>query len=172
VDALGLSTYDAGVLAADPDATALFERTLAAGDRSITPKAVANWVTGEYLRLRKLGGEVVVDPDQLAELIRVVEDGSISRANAKEVFEAHAAGGEAVAAIIEARGFRQISDSTALGPIIDAVLAANPKAVADYRGGTTGVIGFLVGQVMKATRGQANAALVQTAVRDRLEADE
>ena len=75
------------------------------------------------------------------------------------------------AAIIAARGFRQISDSGALGAAVDAVLAANPAAVADYRAGKAQAIGFLVGQVMKATRGQANAALVQAAVRERLEAE-
>jgi aspartyl-tRNA(Asn)/glutamyl-tRNA(Gln) amidotransferase subunit B len=74
-----------------------------------------------------------------------------------------------VAAIVETRGFRQISDAGALGAAIDTVLAANPAAVADYRSGTTAAVGFLVGQVMKATRGQANAAMVQTALRERLD---
>jgi aspartyl-tRNA(Asn)/glutamyl-tRNA(Gln) amidotransferase subunit B len=84
------------------------------------------------------------------------------------VFAAHAETGDSVASIVEARGFRQISDSDALGPVIEEVVGANPKAVADYRAGKP-VIGFFVGQVMKATRGQANAAVVQSAVRERLE---
>ena len=75
-------------------------------------------------------------------------------------------------AIVDARGFRQISDSASLGATVDEVLAANPAAVADYRAGKVEVVGFLVGQVMKATRGQANAALAQAAVRDRLKASE
>jgi aspartyl-tRNA(Asn)/glutamyl-tRNA(Gln) amidotransferase subunit B len=97
-----------------------------------------------------------------------VAAGELSSTNAKEVFAAHAADGSAVAVIVEAKGFRQISDAEAIGPIVDEVIAANPKAVADYGAGRP-VLGFLVGQVMKATRGQANAALVQEAVRERLD---
>ena len=170
-DAIGLSAYDAGVLAADPDATALFEATLAAGG-GLAPKSVANWVTGEYLRLRNVASAdaaVRVVPAELAAIVRAVEEGSISRSNGKEVFEAHVETGEAAAAIIESRGLRQISDSGAVGTAVDEVLAANPAAVADYRAGKVQAVGFLVGQVMKATRGQANAALVQAAVRERLD---
>ena len=94
--------------------------------------------------------------------------GDLSGTNAKEVLAEHAATGAAVGAIVDARGFRQISDAGALEAIIDEAIAANPKAVDDYRAGKP-VIGFLVGQVMKATRGQANAAMVQEAVRAKLE---
>jgi aspartyl-tRNA(Asn)/glutamyl-tRNA(Gln) amidotransferase subunit B len=169
--AMGLSAYDAAVLAADPDATALFEATLAA-DASLAAKSVANWVTGEYLRRRKAAvaeTAIRVEPVELAAIVRAVEDGTISRANGKEVFEAHVETGDGAAAIIAARGFRQITDSGALDTAVDEVLAANPAAVADYRAGKVQAVGFLVGQVMKATRGQANAALVQAAVRDRLD---
>ena len=170
----GLSPYDASVLVADRDAAALFEATLdAAGD--LPAKAVANWVTGEYLRLRNAASAdaaITVEPAELAALARLVEDGSISRANAKEVLAAHAGGGGGVAAIVERRGFRQISDADAVGAAVDEVLAANPAAVADYRAGKTQAVGFLVGQVMKATRGQANAGIVQAAIRERLERDE
>jgi aspartyl-tRNA(Asn)/glutamyl-tRNA(Gln) amidotransferase subunit B len=168
---MGLSPYDAAVLAADPDATALFEATLAA-DTSLAAKAVANWVTGEYLRRRKAasaGTAIRVQPAELAAIVRAVEDGTISRANGKDVFEAHAETGEGAAAIIAARGYRQISDTSALDSAVAAVLAANPAAVVDYRAGKVQAVGFLVGQVMKATRGQANAALVQAAVRDHLD---
>jgi aspartyl-tRNA(Asn)/glutamyl-tRNA(Gln) amidotransferase subunit B len=166
----GLSAYDAAVLVADPDAAALFEATLAAGD-GLAAKSVANWVTGEYLRLRNAGGVVEVAPAELAEIVRAVDAGELSRANAKEVLEAHVTGGEPAAALIAARGFRQISDAGAVSAAVDDVLAANPAAVADYRAGKQQAIGFLVGQVMKATRGQANAALVQAAVRERLDAE-
>ena len=170
--ALGLSAYDAAVLVADPDAVRLFEATLAA-DPGLDPKQVANWVTGEYLRLRnQASGPIDVAPPELAALIRLVGDGSISRANAREVLELHIASGDDTRAIVDARGFRQISDAGALGATVDEVLAANPAAVADYRAGKVEVVGFLVGQVMKATRGQANAALAQAAVRDRLTAND
>ena len=168
---LGLSAYDATVLVGDPDASHLFEATLEA-DPSLDAKQVANWVTGDYLRLRnQAAGSIEVAPAELAALIRLVGDGSISRANAREVLELHVAGGDTTSAIVEARGFRQISDSAALGVTVDEVLAANPAAVADYRAGKVEVVGFLVGQVMKATRGQANAALAQQAVRERLDAE-
>ncbi|HEX3428062.1 MAG TPA: hypothetical protein VHS36_04585, partial [Candidatus Limnocylindrales bacterium] len=91
-----------------------------------------------------------------------------SGTNAKEVFAAHAADGSSVASIVERLGLRQISDQSALAPIVEEVIAANPKAVEDYRVGKP-VLGFFVGQVMKATRGQANPALVQDAIRERLE---
>ncbi len=169
-DALGLSAYDAAVLAADLDATALFEATLEA-DGAVTAKSAANWVTGEYLRLRKAGTVAAVSPVELAVIIRAVDAESISRANAKEVFEAHATGGGTAAVIIAERGFAQISDAGAVAAAVEAALAANPAAVADYRAGKGQAIGFLVGQVMKATRGQANAALVQAAVRERLDAE-
>ena len=94
--------------------------------------------------------------------------GERSRGNAQEVFAEPAASGEPVASIIATRGFRQISDADAVGAAVDAALAANPQAVDDFRAGKQQAVGFLVGQVMKATRGQANAALVQAAVRERL----
>ena len=102
-------------------------------------------------------------PTELGAIVAAVGAGSISRAQGREVLEAHVATGRTAAAIIAERGFRQISDSGALDAAVDAVLAANPAAVADYRAGKAQAVGFLVGQVMKATRGQANAALVQEA---------
>ncbi len=171
-DAFGLSAYDAGVLVNDAAATALFEGALAA-DEGVPAKLLANWVTGEYMRLAKGGsGAGAVNPVELAALVELVAGGAISGTNAKEVFADHFASGRPVASIVESRGFRQISDAGALGTAIDDVLAANPAAVADYRSGKAAAVGFLVGQVMKATRGQANAALVQAALRERLDSVE
>jgi aspartyl-tRNA(Asn)/glutamyl-tRNA(Gln) amidotransferase subunit B len=168
----GLSAYDASVLVADRDAGALFEAALAA-EGSPAAKSVANWVTGEYLRLRNAAAAdapVRVDPAELATLVGLVDDGSLSRSNAKEVLAEHATAGTPVASIVADRGFQQISDTDALGTAVDEVLAANPNAVADLRAGKTQVLGFLVGQVMKATKGQAAASVVQTIVRERLDA--
>jgi aspartyl-tRNA(Asn)/glutamyl-tRNA(Gln) amidotransferase subunit B len=167
---LGLSPYDASLLVADPDAARLFEETLGA-DASLDAKSVANWVVGEYLRLRNAASEPVsVVASQLAAIVRAVLDGSITRAHGREVLAEHASGGASAASIITARGYRQISDAGAIDAAIDRVLAEQPAAVADFRAGKDQAIGFLVGQVMRATRGQANAALVQRAVRDRLAA--
>jgi aspartyl-tRNA(Asn)/glutamyl-tRNA(Gln) amidotransferase subunit B len=166
---LGLSAYDAAVMAADLDATRLFEATVAA-DPALDRRAVATWVTGEYLGLRnRTDGPVAVDPAELAHLVAEVASGALSRANAREVLALHAATGESAAALVSARGFRQISDAGALGPVVDEVIAANERAVADYGAGKQQAVGFLVGQVMKATRGQANAAIAAEAVRERLD---
>ncbi len=165
---LGLSAYDAGVIVNDAAATTLFESVLAAGP-DLAAKQVANWVTGEYLRLGKGADSGHVVASEVAVLLKLVQDGMISGTNAKEVFAEHFATGKGVSGIAKARGFEQISDAGALGKAIDEVLAANPAAVADYRAGREAAAGFLVGQVMKATRGQANATMVQTALRERLD---
>ncbi len=175
-DELGLSPYDAAVLVTDPRATAIFEAALAA-EPGLAPKAVANWVTGEYLRLTKGAGEgsgagaSAVDGVQLGRLVRLVAEGAISGTNAKQVFERHAMSGEPVDEIVAELGLAQISDRDVLIGIIDEVLAANPGAVADVRAGKGQASGFLVGQVMKATRGQAQASVVQALLRERLGLD-
>jgi aspartyl-tRNA(Asn)/glutamyl-tRNA(Gln) amidotransferase subunit B len=167
-ESLGLSAYDAAVLVADADAGRLFEATLAAAP-GLEAKPVANWVTGDYLRIRNSAeGPVSLAPAALADLVGRVADGSINRSSGREVLEAHVATGESIEAIVSRLGLRQISDAGSLGPVVEQVLAANPAAVADVRAGKPQAIGFLVGQVMKATRGQANAGVVQAAIRERL----
>ena len=164
-----LSAYDAAVLVNDAAANALFEGALVAGRGRLSPKMAANWVTGECMRLANSDLSGAVDPVQLAALVTLVADGKISGTNAKDVLWEHYATAREVLAIVEEHGFWQISDAGVLGTAVEQVLAANPAAVADYRAGTTAAIGFLVGQVMKATRGQANAAMVQAALRERLD---
>jgi aspartyl-tRNA(Asn)/glutamyl-tRNA(Gln) amidotransferase subunit B len=168
-DDLGLSAYDAGVLVADPDATDLFEATLAS-DPGLEAKPVANWVIGDYLRLRNAGGEPPsIAPAELGAIVRAVTDGSISRAQGRQVLEDHVATGGRAGEIIESRGFRQITDNSVLESAVERAIAANPAAVADYRAGKAQAVGFLVGQVMKLTGGQANAALVPEAIRRQLD---
>jgi aspartyl-tRNA(Asn)/glutamyl-tRNA(Gln) amidotransferase subunit B len=168
-DVVGLSGYDAGVLVADPDATALFEAVLAA-DPALEAKAVANWVLGEYLRLRNASGDPpIVDPAELAAIVGAVASRTISRAQGRQVLDEHATKGGSALAIIAASGFQQMRDSGALDDAVASVIEANPAAVADYHAGKVQAVGFLVGQVMKATRGQADASLAQAAVRARLD---
>jgi aspartyl-tRNA(Asn)/glutamyl-tRNA(Gln) amidotransferase subunit B len=168
-DGLGLSAYDAAVLVADPDATNLFEATLAT-DPGLEAKSVANWVIGEYLRLRNAGNEPPrIAPPEFGAIIRAITDGSISRAQGRQVLEEHVATGGRATEIIESRGFRQITDDSVLESAVEQAISANPAAVADYRAGKAQAVGFLVGQVMKLTRGQANAALVQEAIRRHLD---
>jgi len=170
-DAVGMTAYDAAVLVADPDATALFEATLAS-DPGLQAKPVVNWVIGEYLRLRNAGG----DPPRVAALelgaiVKAVTGGSISRAQGRQVLDEHVSTGQAASEIIAARGFRQIADES-IDTAIEEAIAANPAAVADYRAGKAQAVGFLIGQVMKLTRGQANAALAQEALRRRLDSSD
>jgi aspartyl-tRNA(Asn)/glutamyl-tRNA(Gln) amidotransferase subunit B len=172
---LGLSPYDAAVLVADEAMTAAFEAIRAAGP-DLPAKEVANLVTGEYGRALKETPERTADglagrasATSLAHVLGEVLAGRLSRVNAREVVAAHMAGGRPATEIIAARGLAQISDADAVGRLVDDVLAANPAAVADYRAGKAQAAGFLVGQVMKASRGQANAGLVQAALRERLE---
>jgi aspartyl-tRNA(Asn)/glutamyl-tRNA(Gln) amidotransferase subunit B len=167
-EALALSAYDAAVIVSDGQATELFEALLGGG---IQPKAAANWVSGEYLRVRKEGRmpDVAALAPELAHLIGLHAEGAITLTNAKEVFARHVETGEPTAKLASA--FEQIADTATLDKVVDEVLAANEAAVADFRAGKTQAVGYLVGQVMKATRGQANAALVQAAVRRRLDGD-
>ncbi len=171
---LGLSAYDADVLVTDAAASAVFEAALAV-EPDLSAKKLANWVSGEYLRLAK-GEDAEVDVGringvQLATLVRLVEEGQISGTNAKQVLLQVGRTGRSVADIVAEAGFHQISDSDALQAAVDEVIAENPGAVADVRSGAQKAVGFLTGQVMKKTRGQANAGVVQGLIRDTLEVD-
>ena len=168
-DVLGLPAADAAVIVGDLAATTLFEALLDAG---VAPKPAANWVTGEYLRHRKAGTAPAerLAPErlapELARLVGLVETGRLTLASAKAILAAHLEGGEPVERL--AAGYERIDDVAAIERIVDEVLAANPAAVADVRAGKDQAIRFLVGQVMKATRGQANASRAEAAIRSRL----
>jgi aspartyl-tRNA(Asn)/glutamyl-tRNA(Gln) amidotransferase subunit B len=174
-ESLGLSAYDATVIVNDPNMSAAFEGIVGVAP-DLPVREVANLVTGEYGRhSREVAerGETglvgLAESRSLAALVRAIVGGTLSRTNAREVLAIHLRTGRPTDEIIEREGFSQISDSAALEAAVDAALRANPAAVADYRAGKAQAVGFLVGQVMKATRGQANAALVQDALRRRLD---
>ena len=156
---LGLSLYDAGVLSASRELGGYFEAVVAALG-ALHAKLAANWVMGELssaLNRDNLDiGASRVSPGALCGLLTRIVDETISGKIAKEVFEAMWSGGLTADAIIEAQGLKQITDSGAIEGVIDAVIAANPKQLADYRGGKDKLFGFFVGQVMKATGGKAN----------------
>jgi aspartyl-tRNA(Asn)/glutamyl-tRNA(Gln) amidotransferase subunit B len=163
----GLSGYEASVLVSNPDAARLFEET-STEFSDLDRRVIANWTIGEYLRQRNESGDEAffVSGRQFGDLIKLVVAKEISATNAKDVLARHISSGEATSKL--AQEFTLISDATALAAVVDEVIAANPKAVDDYRAGKP-VLGFFVGQVMKATRGQANAGLVQETVRQRLD---
>ncbi|MFO1540325.1 MAG: Asp-tRNA(Asn)/Glu-tRNA(Gln) amidotransferase subunit GatB [Chloroflexota bacterium] len=162
-DRLGIPPADAATIAADLVAAAILDAALAARP-DLPPRRLANWITGEVLRLAKgaSGAAAIarISGAELAALVGLVEAGEISGTNAKEVLARHAEDGRPVAAIVAEAGFRAITDEGALRAAVADVIAANPAAVADVRAGKPQAIGFLTGQVMRATRGQANAARV------------
>jgi aspartyl-tRNA(Asn)/glutamyl-tRNA(Gln) amidotransferase subunit B len=169
LESYGLSEYDAGVLTQTRAASDYFD---AVAKLSGDPKSAANWVMGELMALLKAAGREIaaspVSPEHLAELIRMIASGQLSGKLAKEIFPKMFAAGEAPAAIAEREGLRQISDTGAIENIIGQIVAANPKQVEQYRGGKTTVLNFLVGQAMKATRGQANVAMVTELFKQKL----
>jgi aspartyl-tRNA(Asn)/glutamyl-tRNA(Gln) amidotransferase subunit B len=167
---LGLSVYDAEVLTAERSLAEYFEAclTLLPGQA----KAVANWVMGELTRKLNDGGLTLaaspVTPALLAGLIKLIEAGTISGKIAKTVFEEMWATGKEPARIVEEQGLVQLSDTGAIEAIVDEVLAASATQVAQYRGGNDKVFGFFVGQVMKASKGKANPALVNDLLKGKL----
>jgi aspartyl-tRNA(Asn)/glutamyl-tRNA(Gln) amidotransferase subunit B len=133
---------------------------------------VANWVTGELFRLLKaIDAEieaVKIPPDALAELLTLVGKGTISISMAKDVFGEMFETGRPAIQIVEEKGLLQISDTEELSRIVEQVIAENPGPVAEYLEGKEPVLRFLVGQVMKATRGQANPHLVNELLKEKL----
>jgi aspartyl-tRNA(Asn)/glutamyl-tRNA(Gln) amidotransferase subunit B len=168
VSVLGLSPDDASVLVAERATALLFEKVAERRDA----KAAANWVTGDlFAALNRLGVGIErspVSPEQLGALIDLVGDGTISGRIAKEVFAEMAATGADPTAIVEEKGLRQVTDTGAIAAAIDAVLAAQRDKLAEYRAGRDKLFGFFVGQVMKATQGKANPALVNELLKKKL----
>ena len=156
-----LSAYDAGVLSASRELGAYFEAVVA-GVGPSHAKLAANWVMGELSSaLNRDNADIQtskVNPQQLTALLNRIVDETISGKIAKEVFEAMWSEGKTADEVIEARSLRQITDSNAIEKVIDAIIAANPKQLADYRSGKDKLFGFFVGQAMKATGGKANPA--------------
>lgn len=171
IEKYGLSDYDAGVLTANKDLADYYEAALAvyAGN----PKGVANWVMGEPLRWlgedpdREIG-EYPVSAAHLADLVKLIDDATISGRIAKDVYKAMLDGEGAPADIVKKKGLVQISDTSAIEPIVDKVLAANQDAVEKIKAGKDKAIGALVGQIMKETKGKANPQLVNELIMKRI----
>jgi aspartyl-tRNA(Asn)/glutamyl-tRNA(Gln) amidotransferase subunit B len=168
----GLSAYDAGVLSASRELGAYFEAVVAALGAGHA-KLAANWVMGELSSALNRDALDIsasrVSPGEVAELLQRIVDQTISGKIAKEVFEAMWSEGKSADAIIETKGLKQITDSGAIVGVIDSVIAANPKQLADYRSGKDKLFGFFVGQVMKATAGKANPAQLNELLKRKLD---
>jgi len=168
VSQYGIPVYDAGVLVAE-QATANYFETVAAGRDA---RLVANTVTGPLFAALSTTGTTLTDPPAFARnlggLIDLQSDGTINGRIAKDVFEAMVETGEEAAAIVEARGLRQVIDTCAIDAAVSAVLVAHPDKLAEYVGGKDKLFGFFVGQVMKAMAGKGNPALVNDVLKRRL----
>jgi aspartyl-tRNA(Asn)/glutamyl-tRNA(Gln) amidotransferase subunit B len=166
----GLSPYDAQVLTASREMAAFYESVAAAVPADA--KLAANWVMGDFsAALNKDGLEVGasrLSAAQLGGLLGRIVDNTISGKLAKEVFEVMWADASDADAVIEARGLKQITDSGAIGKLIDEIMAANPKQLADYRAGKDKLFGFFVGQAMKQSGGKANPALLNDLLKQKL----
>ncbi|HET9201693.1 MAG TPA: Asp-tRNA(Asn)/Glu-tRNA(Gln) amidotransferase subunit GatB [Acidimicrobiia bacterium] len=166
----GLAPSTAWVLSGlDPSLRVVYDDAVLSG---ASPQTAANWVTGEVVAwLRRSGADAAgtaLDGESLAELIQMVEDGSVSSSAAKELLDGVMSGEGGPRGVAERRDLLQVSDAGALNGVIDSVLAENPRAVGEFRSGEEKVVGFLVGQVMKATGGKADPRLVNQLLREKM----
>jgi aspartyl-tRNA(Asn)/glutamyl-tRNA(Gln) amidotransferase subunit B len=179
IEQYGLAPYEAGLLTETRERADYFEACLALAkeeERAVLhgrARMVANWMLGDFARLLNATetdiAEARVRPEQLYDMIRLVEDGTITGTAAKAVFEEMFATGKGPRQVVEERGLTQISAADEITAVVEKVLAENPKAVADYRSGKQEAVKFLVGQVMRETRGRANAGVVQELLRESLD---
>jgi len=169
VGTYGLREYDAQVLTLTRETGDYFD---AAAKISGDGRATANWVVGDLMGLLKAAdkdiAESPVPAEHIGQLVALINKGELSGKLAKEILPRMFETGDAPAVIMEREGLKQISDAGALETIADQVLAANPKQVEQFKSGKTTVLGFLVGQVMKASRGQANPAAVNEVLKKKL----
>ena len=169
MEAFGLSAYDAGILTASRALAEYFEACLADGADA---KGAANWIMGDLAKNLNAEGKTIeqspVEASRLAQMLKLIEKGTISSKIAKKVFAEMWTSSDAPEKIVEDKGLVQITDTKAIEAIVDAVIAANPKPVADYKSGNKKAVGALVGQVMKQSKGKANPQLVNQLLADKL----
>lgn len=165
----GLSAYDAGVITASRAMAEYFDEAV---ENHGDAKSVANWLMGEFSKHLNNEGiaiqECKVTPKQLTDLLVLIEKGTISGKIAKTVFEEMWVTGKDAQVIVKEKGLVQISDTKEIEAIVDAVIAVNPQSVEDYKAGKEKAIGFLVGQIMKQTKGRANPDMVNRLLKERL----
>ena len=169
MEEFGLSAYDAGILTASRSMAEYFEACLADGADA---KGAANWIMGDLAKNLNAEGKTIeespVEAQRLAQMLKLIEKGTISSKIAKKVFAEMWTSSDAPEKIVEDKGLVQITDTKAIEAIVDAVIAANPKPVADYKSGNKKAVGALVGQVMKQSKGKANPQLVNQLLAEKL----
>lgn len=165
----GIPEYDAKVISADRAVADFFEKSAAL---SSNPKAISNWVMTEMLRLLSEKEmeitAVKITPESLAELVKMTENGKVNSNSAKQVFAVMFEKGGSPEQLVREMGLIQVSDASELAQIVKQAVAANPKSVADYRGGKEVALKHLIGQVMRLSRGKANPQIVQELLKKEL----
>lgn len=168
----GLNAYDAGVLTAEKSTADYYEAALSAAP-GVSPKVVANWVTGELFALLNETGVGIdacpISPQALAELLLMVSAGEINQNTGKTVLDEMYRTGKGAAEIVDARGLRQVSDQEQIAGLVEQTLAENPEQVSAYVAGKESLYRWLFGQVMRRARGQANPQVLQTELQRQLE---
>ena len=169
VKSYGIPEYDTGVLTSSAPLADYFEKCTALFPH---PKTISNWMMGDLLRELKKDGRNIVDcpvsPSALVDLLKLIESGTISGNIAKGVFEEMYRTQKSAGSIVEEKGLKQITDSSAIEKIVAEVIQANPGQVEEFKGGKEKVLGFLVGQVMKASKGKANPGMVNKLLKEKM----
>ncbi len=167
-----LPEFDANLLALDEDKAAFFERCVAIGKAK--PKTISNWLTGDVTRLlnerEQTLPESKLTPESLSELAALIEKGTVSNTAGKTVLEELFVSGGSAGKIVAQKGLAQVSDASALEETVRQVIAANEKSVADYKGGKSNALGFLVGQCMRASKGKGNPQTLRELLQKQLDA--
>ncbi len=160
---MGLPYFDANLLCENPDKAAYFEACAALG--SCQPKAISNWLLGDVSRIlnekNRTIDDVAMTPESLCAMIALIDKGTISNTAGKTVLEEIIFSGKTPDQVVEEKGLAQISDTAALEAIVQEVLDSNAKVVADYKGGKSNALGFLVGQCMRRSKGQGNPTVIR-----------
>ncbi len=170
---VGLSQADAGLLAVDQDVAGYFDAAVAAGkEKGVPAKTIAHWLTGDlFRRLRSENAEIAdlrVEPPALVDLLALIEQGTITAGSGRVVLDEMLSTGRPAGEIAAARGLAQISEQAALAGVVDRVVTAHPDLAAQYRGGKEALLRWFVGEVMKATRDQANVHVVTGLLQEKL----
>ncbi|HWP97108.1 MAG TPA: Asp-tRNA(Asn)/Glu-tRNA(Gln) amidotransferase subunit GatB [Syntrophomonadaceae bacterium] len=169
VSQYGLSSYDAAIMTLNPESLEFFDQCVAAYPNA---KSISNWMMGEFNRLLNQNNLEIqqsrLRPGHLVKMLQLMDQGTISGKMAKTIFEEMFLTGKDAEAVVEEKGLVQISNQDALLPLIEEILQGNPKVVDDYKNGKEKAFGFFVGQIMRATKGQANPTLVNSLLKDLL----
>ena len=169
IKSYGIPEYDTGVLTSSEPLADYFEQCTALFPH---PKTISNWMMGDLLRELKKDGRNIVDcpvsPSALVDLLKLIESGTVSGNIAKGVFEEMYQTQKSAASIVEEKGLKQITDTSAIEKIVAEVIQANPRQVEEFKGGKEKVLGFLVGQVMKASKGKANPGIVNKLLKEKM----